>query len=113
MFSLTKSINYTIVVQNNLSGRILIDSLVILPHYQGTQLYQQGDEQEKEMLSRCWNDSIPRGGPRSIDCYGIVFSSTVELFNGTLGKMKLSLNFVYARRNRSKAFHSASDIADR
>lgn len=84
-FVLTESINYTVTIMNRISTHVLIDSIVIVPDFSNTKIYLKGSEREKRQLSQCWNESFSRRDQQNDDCYGVVFSSTVEMFNGTLG----------------------------
>ena len=78
---LMSSGNYTIKIE---SENLLIDSLVILPTYKNNEIYIKASDHIKNFIKMCWEEELDIK-EKNLACRHVVFSSTVELFNGTLG----------------------------
>ena len=92
LLPLLKGIDYnftiTYISSSSSDCKVQVDSIVLIPYVNGTRVFTMSSMVIQSTLQGCVNSRIAlsRVGTEQANCSSLVFSTSTEIYNGTLGK---------------------------
>eukprot|EP00111_Clytia_hemisphaerica_P003965 TCONS_00011362-protein len=78
--------NYTFKITNidTNDQSMMLDSLVLLPDYEGVDLHRNSGPSVEELIANCWNESLSSMTFEVTEgCKDVVFSTNIEIYDGS------------------------------